>query len=359
MNIFSKFKLGNIELANRIVMAPMTRSRATAEHIPSELMIKYYEQRASAGLIITEGTSPSANGVGYPRIPGIYNQQQIQAWNKITNAVHAKQGRIFLQMMHTGRVSHPDNMPAGTKIIAPSAIALSGQMYTDAQGLQDYAQPLAMSLADIEHAENEYVQAAKNAIEAGFDGVEVHAANGYLINQFINPASNQRTDNYGGCVENRCRFAREIAEKVVEAIGADKTGIRVSPYGVFNGMIIFDEIEPTYTYLSDALGKLKLVYMHIVDHSSMGAPEVPESIKLTIRHTFKGNIIASGGLDKQKAEAILNANKAELTAFGKPFIANPDLVYKMKNDLAFNQPDFDTFYTPGEKGYTDYSFADK
>lgn len=359
MKIFDKFSLGNLKLNNRIVMAPMTRSRATAEHVPNELMVEYYQQRASAGLIITEGTSPSANGTGYPRIPGIYNEAQIQAWNKITAAVQAKQGKMFLQMMHTGRVSHPDNMPLGAKIIAPSIIALSGKMYTDSKGLQDYPIPQEMSLKDIEQAQNEFIQGAKNAIKAGFNGVEIHGANGYLIDQFINPASNQRKDSYGNSIQNRCRFAIEVAQKIATVIGPEKTGIRLSPYGVFNDMVIFDQIEQTYAYLADALGKIKLIYIHLVDHSSMGAPKVPESIGSTIRKAFWGNIIASGGLDKTKAEAILEEHKAELTAFGRPFLANPDLVDKMKNDLALNNPDYDTFYTPGEKGYTDYSVAVK
>ncbi|MFH1063183.1 MAG: alkene reductase [Candidatus Omnitrophota bacterium] len=359
MKLFSKFNLGKLELKNRIVMSPMTRSRATAEHIPNELMVEYYKQRASAGLIITEGTAPSANGTGYPRIPGIYNPAQIQGWKKITDAVHAKQGKMFLQMMHTGRVSHPENMPAGAKIIAPSAIGLNGQIYTDSKGLQNFPVPREMSIADIEQAQNEFVQAAKNAIKAGFDGVEIHGANGYLIDQFINPAANQRNDNYGNTVENRCRFAIEVAQKVVKAIGQEKTGMRLSPYGVFNDMSIFDQIEQTYKYLADALGKIKLVYIHLVDHSSMGSPQVPEAIVSNIRKFFKGNIIASGGLDKEKAEAILKADKADLTAFGRAFLANPDLVYKMQNDVALNNPDYDTFYTPGEKGYTDYPISAK
>jgi N-ethylmaleimide reductase len=357
MKIFSTFNLGNIELKNRIVMAPMTRSRATTDHIPNDIMVKYYQQRAEAGLIITEGTSPSPNGVGYPRIPGIYNEAQIQGWKKITDAVHSKKGKLFLQLMHTGRVSHMDNMKPGAKIMAPSAIAMSGEMYTDSKGLQPYPVPQEMTPDDILQTQNEFVQAAVNAIEAGFDGVEIHGANGYLLDQFINPVSNHRTDDYGGSTHNRCRFSIEVAQKIGEAIGPQKTGIRLSPYGVFNDMIIFDEIQETYAYLADALKKIGLVYIHIVNHSSMGAPEVPESVQLRIRKAFDGNIIASGGLDKEKAESILNADKAELAAFGRSFLANPDLVYKMKNDLPLNNPDYDTFYVPGEKGYTDYPFA--
>jgi len=357
MKIFSTFNLGNIELKNRIVMAPMTRSRATADHVPTDIMVKYYQQRAEAGLIITEGASPSPNGVGYPRIPGIYNDIQIQEWKKITGAVHSKEGKIFLQLMHTGRVSHMENMKPGTKIVAPSAIAMSGQMYTDSKGLQPYPVPQEMTLDDIEQAQNEFVQAAVNAIEAGFDGVEIHSANGYLLDQFINPASNHRIDEYGSSIQNRCRFSIEVAQKISDVIGPQKTGIRLSPYGVFNDMILFDEIHETYAYLADALKKIQLVYIHIVNHSSMGAPKVPESVQSNIRKAFKGTIIASGGLDKETAENILTADKAELVAFGRPFLANPDLVHRMKNDLPLNDPDYDTFYIPGEKGYTDYPFA--
>ncbi len=357
MKIFSPFNLGEIELKNRIVMAPMTRSRATADHIPNDIMVKYYKQRAQAGLIITEGTSPSPNGVGYPRIPGIYNEAQIRGWRKITDAVHSEKGKLFLQLMHTGRVSHMDNMKPGAKIMAPSAVAMSGEMYTDSKGLQPYPVPREMTRDDIEEAQNEFVQAAVNAVEAGFDGVEIHSANGYLLDQFINPASNHRMDDYGGSIQNRCRFSIEVAQKISAAIGSQKTGIRLSPHGIFNDMIIFDEIEETYAYLAVALKKIKLVYIHIVNHSSMGAPEVPESIQYIIRKAFEGNMIASGGLDRKKAESILNADKAELAAFGRPFLANPDLVHKMKKDLPLNDPDYDTFYSPGEKGYTDYPFA--
>ena len=278
MKIFNKYALGNIELKNRVVMAPMTRSRAI-NNIPNEMMAAYYAMRADAGLLITEGTAPSANGLGYPRIPGVYNQAQIEGWKKITNEVHAKGGKIFLQIMHTGRVSHPLNMEEGTQILAPSAIALNGEMYTDQEGMKTYPVPKEMSITEIKLTQKEYVQAAKNAIEAGFDGVEIHGANGYLIDQFINTASNKRSDLYGGSIENRSRFALEVAQQIVAAIGANKTGIRLSPYGVYNDMAVFEGIDDTFTYLGKELGNLNLAYVHIVDHSSQGAPEVPQSIK--------------------------------------------------------------------------------
>jgi N-ethylmaleimide reductase len=358
MKLFSTYYLGNIQLKNRIVMAPMTRSRAI-NNIPHDLIAKYYEQRADAGLIITEGTAPSPNGLGYPRIPGIFNQEQIDGWKKVTDAVHRKNGKIFVQLMHTGRVSHIDNMPEGTKIIAPSPVKLEGEMYTDKNGMQAYPVPKEMTLEEIEHAQNEYVQAAKNAIEAGFDGVELHGANGYLIDQFINPTTNKRNDDFGGSIENRSRFAIEIAKKVSAEIGSEKTGIRFSPYGAASGMGIFDGLEDTYEYLAKKLGELKLAYIHIVDHSSMGAPKVTDSVKEKIRNAFGGTIILSGGYDKERAEKDLNENKGELVAFGKPFISNPDFVERIKKDAELSSPDFSTFYTPGEKGYTDYSLMNK
>ncbi len=357
MKLFSKYTLGNIELDNRVVMAPMTRSRA-AGNIPNDLMVTYYEQRAGAGLIITEGTSPSPNGLGYSSIPGIYSEAQVAGWKKITDAVHRKGGKIFIQLMHTGRVSHPGNMPKGSEIVAPSAIGLSGQMFTLHQGMQPFPVPREMGLQDIETAQNEYVQASVHAIRAGFDGVELHGANGYLICQFLNTASNQRTDSYGGSPENRNRFALEVAQKVADAIGPEKTAIRLSPYGVSNEMAIFDGIEDQYEQLVAGLSKLNLVYVHVVDHSSQGAPEVPESMKSKIRNAFDGTVIVSGGFDKARAEAALQEDKGELVAFGKPFISNPDLVYRLENDLPLNEWNTATFYAGGEKGYTDYPFAE-
>ncbi len=357
MKLFNKFKLVNIELKNRIVMAPMTRSRAI-NNIPNELMAEYYKQRSDAGLIITEGTAPSPNGLGYPRIPGIFSRDQTEGWKLITKAVHQKGGKMFMQLMHTGRVSHPDNMEKGAEVIAPSAIALSGEMWTDQKGMQAYPVPKEMTIQDIEKTQNEYVDAAKNAIEAGFDGIELHGANGYLIDQFINTASNKRSDHYGGSLENRTRFAIEVAKKVSKAIGPDRTAIRLSPFGAFNDMETFEGLEDTFEYIAKELGKLNLAYIHIVDHSSMGAPEVTESVKSKIKNAFGRTIIASGGFsDKEKANLVIEEGKGDLVAFGKTFLANPDLVYRLENNIPLNQPDFDTFYTPGEKGYTDYPFA--
>ena len=351
--LFSSFSLGPIELKNRIVMAPMTRSRAT-NNIPNELMAEYYRQRSDAGLIITEGTAPHPNGCGYARIPGAWSDAQAEGWKLITKAVHDNNGRIFLQIMHTGRVGHPDNMEPNAQVKGVSAIQLSGEMYTDTKGPQPYPTPIEMTESDILEAQESYVTAAKNAIKAGFDGVELHGANGYLIEQFINTQSNKRTDQYGGNIENRSRFVLETAKKVVAAVGKNKVGIRISPYGVFNDMEIYDELDATYEYLTKALNKIGLVYIHVVDHSAMGAPEVPETIKSIIKTNFDGAFILSGGYNKERATQDLEAGKGDLVAFGRPFIPNPDLVTRMKENHELATPDHTTFYTPGPKGYTDY-----
>lgn len=351
--LFTPAQLGPLAMQNHLVMAPMTRNRAIG-NIPNDLMVTYYTQRAGAGLIVTEGVSPSPNGLGYPRIPGIFSSAQTQAWAPIASAVHAKGAKIFMQFMHTGRISHSLNMPAGTRVLAPSAVPAAGEIYTDAEGLKPHPVPSAMSTEDIVATKQEYVQAAKNAISAGFDGVELHGANGYLLEQFIRPNTNVRTDQYGGPIQNRARFVLEVAEAVVKAIGKDKVGIRLSPYGVFNDMPLYDAMEVDYTYLTEQLSSLGLVYLHIVDHSSMGAPTVPDSMKATMRRLFKRTLILSGGYDAARAESDLAAGKGDLIAVGRPFLANPDLAARWQANAPLNPPDFDTFYTPGEKGYTDY-----
>ena len=351
--LFTPTVLGKLQLKNRIVMSPMTRSRAIG-NVPNELMEKYYRLRADAGLIITEGTSPSPNGLGYARIPGVFSDAQVQGWLRVTDGVHAAGGKIFVQLMHTGRVSHPANMQAGTRILAPSAIAAPGEMWTDSNGQQPFPVPTAMSEADITQAIAEYAAASKRAVEAGFDGVELHGANGYLIDQFLNTASNQRTDKWGGSVENRIRFAAEVAKVAAAAIGAERVGMRISPYGAFNGMAPDAEMDALYERLIAELNSVGLVYIHIVDHSSMGAPEVNPALKAKIRANFKGKYILSGGYDLARANADLGANRGDLVAFGRPFIGNPGLVQKLQSGTALAAPDFSTFYTPGEKGYTDY-----
>lgn len=352
--LFTSIKIGSNILKNRIVMAPMTRCRAIG-NVPNELMLTYYKQRSSAGLIITEGTSPSPNGLGYARIPGIFNQEQVEGWKKITSAVHNKEGKIFVQLMHTGRISHILNMPKGAKILAPSAVKPSGQMWTDTENMQDFPIPKEMTLEELLQTKSEFVAASKNAIEAGFDGVELHAANGYLLEQFLSPISNIRKDNYGGSIESRCKFVIDVVTEVALAIGKDKTGIRLSPYGAASDMPYYPEIDDTYNYLSKELNKIGIAYIHIVDHSAMGAPTVPIEIKKLIRSNFKNVIILAGGYDKEKAESDLKNELCDLVAFGRPFINNPDLVERFKNNWLLSQKlDMNLFYSADEKGYTDY-----
>jgi N-ethylmaleimide reductase len=356
--LFSPTTLGPLKLQNRLVMSPLTRSRAIG-NVPNALMVEYYSQRASAGLIITEGTSPSPNGLGYPRIPGIFSDAQVKGWKAVTEAVHARGAKIFVQLMHTGRIGHPNNLPPGAQVVGPSAVAAAGEMYTDSEGLKPHPTPKAMTEADIKTTVGEYVQAAKNAVAAGFEGIELHGANGYLIEQFIRPNSNRRTDSYGGPIENRARFALEVAAATTAAIGKDKVGIRLSPFGVFNDMPLYPEMESDYAYLAKKLNDVGLLYIHLVDHSSVGAPQVPQSIKDTVRKEFKRGLILSGGYDAARAERDLEAGKCDLVAFGKPFLANPDLIARWKTGAALNAPDMSTFYTPGPKGYTDYPVLSK
>jgi N-ethylmaleimide reductase len=352
--LFSPYTLSGIELTNRVVMAPMTRSRAIG-NIPNDLMATYYGQRAGAGLIITEGTSPSPNGLGYCRIPGIFSEAQVTAWQKTTEAVHSRGGKIFIQFMHTGRMSHRLNLPPGAGIVAPSAVAAPGRMFTDSQGLQDLPVPRAMTPADISTAKKEYMKAAINAMTAGFDGVELHGANGYLLEQFISPQSNLRTDDYGGSFRNRSRFVLEVVESVGKAIGMDKTAIRLSPYGINGGMQPYPEIDDAYSYLASQLDALGILYIHLVDHSAAGTHTVPLAIKQTIREKLKNTLILAGGYSKETAERDLQSGLADLIAFGKPFISNPDLADRMRNDWPVSTAwDTGTFYTPGPQGYTDY-----
>lgn len=353
-HLFEPVTLGPIALSNRAVMAPMTRSRAIG-NVPNGLMVEYYRERAGAGLIITEGTSPSPNGLGYPRIPGIFDERQAEGWRRVTEAVHEEGGRIFVQLMHTGRVGHPANLPEGARVLAPSAVPLEDtKMWVDGEG--ELAIPVAeeMTGAEIRQAIAEYVDASRLAMEAGFDGVELHGANGYLIQQFLHPGTNRRDDGWGGRVENRLRFALEVAESVAGEIGADRLGIRLSPYGVFNEMPHHEEVDETYERLVRGLSDLGLVYVHIVDHSAMGASEVPDAIKRRIRETFDGAIILSGGYDFERANDDLAADKGDLVAFGRSFLANPDLLERFRRGAELNEPRPELLYTPGPEGYVDY-----
>lgn len=354
--LFTPATLGKLTLKNRVVMAPMTRSRAIG-NVPNALIEKYYAERATAGLLITEGTAPSPDALGYARIPGLFNGEQAAGWKRVTDSVHSAGGRIFVQLMHTGRVGHPANLPDGARMLAPSALAAPGDMWTDSRGMQPHPVPQAMSEAEIGRVIAEFAAATTLASEAGFDGVELHGANGYLIDQFLNTASNQRVDRWGGSIENRIRFAVEVARACAAAIGADRVGIRISPFGVFNGMAPDAEMEAMYMRLVGELNALGLAYIHVVDHSSMGAPEVSPSLKGQIRAAFRGRFILSGGYDAARAAADLAANRGDLVAFGRPFISNPDLVRKFRDGAELTPADPATFYTPGEEGYTDYPAA--
>ncbi|PCJ94748.1 MAG: alkene reductase [Flavobacteriaceae bacterium] len=362
MKSLSAFQLGDIQLKNKIVMAPMTRTRAT-NYIPNKLIAEYYEQRASAGLIITEGTSPSANGLGYPRIPGAYSDEQIQGWKGVANAVHAKGGKIFVQLMHTGRVSAKINMPEGATILAPSPIQTAGQIFSET-GMEDHGMPKEMTKDDILQTQEEFVYASDRLInEAGIDGVELHAANGYLLDQFINPKSNQRIDEYGGSVKNRNRFVIETAQKVADKVGANKVGIRISPFGVYNDLQSdYEGVEETYIALAKELKKIGLVYMHIVvQEDSFGVMDARTDRQLNLRkaikHNFEGPVITGGNVSSiATADAVLN-DGFDLTYVGRPYISNPDFIERLKNNVALQAPNPETFFGIDAVGFTDYAFA--
>ncbi len=349
--LLSEYQLGSIKLKNRIVMAPMTRSRAF-NNIPNEIMAEYYGQRASAGLIISEGAPPSPNGSGYPRIPGIYNDEQIAGWKKVTGAVHRNAGLIFLQIMHTGRVGHNSNLPEGAELVAPTENPIKGKVFTE-KGLLEMSAPRKLKTDEISALINEFVQASKNAIEAGFDGIELHGANGYIIEQFLNPNTNQRQDEYGGNIENRCRLVVEMIREIENAIGKDKIGIRFSPYGTNNDMRPYDveEVEKTYEYLAEKLNEIDIAYIHVTNPKQ-------ETLQ-RIRSHFKNTIIQCGGLTASSAEEILQKGEVNLTAFGKPFLANPDLVERFTLNAELNDPDPSTFYTAGAEGYIDYPLLEE
>lgn len=354
--LFEPTPLGAATLRNRVVMAPMTRCRAPGG-VPADMVATYYAQRAEAGLLITEGTAPSPNGLGYARIPGIYSREQIDAWTRVTAAVHEAGGRIFMQLMHTGRVSHPANLPEGAQHIAPSAVKLeTTKMWVDDQGLLDIPEPRAMTADEVESTIQEFVQAAENAIEAGCDGVEVHAANGYLLEQFLNPHSNRRDDEWGGSMVNRTRFVLEVVRRTVDAIGGDRVGIRLSPFGTFNEMPEFDAAHDTFVHLANELGRLGLAYMHVINNVEFDT--VPDETLDAMRKAFAGTLILAGGYSAERAEQDLQAGKGDLVAFGRPFIGNPDLVTRFQAGAELADADPNTFYGPGpnglEDGYIDY-----
>lgn len=348
--LLAPFHKGALQLKNHVVMAPMTRSRAL-NNIPNELMVTYYRQRSGAGLIITEGTAPTPEALGYPRIPGVFSDAQVIGWKAVTDAVHANGSKIFLQLMHTGRIAHVANLPEGYRAVGMSDIPAAGQIFTDSLGMQDHSVPEALDDQGIAQVIGGFVKAAENAIKAGFDGVELHGANGYLLEQSLNPNVNNRTDNYGGSIENRSRLTLEVAERIAAAIGAEKVGLRISPFSTLSDMPAYDEteVQQTYAYLASELNRLGIAYLHISDN-----PTIPGKTHQAIRNAFAGTIIYCNSLTPDSAEAKLQDGSADLVAFGRSFLANPDFIRRIEKNEALNEVDYMTVYTPGENGYTDY-----
>ena len=348
-NLLSPGRIGGLITKNRMIMAPMTRSRAGQKGVPSELAIEYYMQRASAGLILTEGVAPSAIGLGYARTPAMETQEQIDAWLRITAAVHAKGGRMFAQFMHVGRIGHPANRYTDEALVAPSAIRAAGQMWTDALGMQDYAMPRALESSEIPGVIEQYAQATRNALAAGFDGVELHSASGYLPMQFLSSNTNQRTDQYGGSVRNRIRFVVEALEAMSAAAGsAAKIGIKLSPAMPFNDIHDANPTE-TYTTLVSAISPLGLAYLHVLQSAPLA------NAHALLRPLFNGPFAAGGGFTKETGNAAIESGLADFVVFGKLFTSNPDLPVRFAKDASLVNPDPSTFYSPGAKGYTDFA----
>ena len=354
MDLFSPLKIGNISLKNRIIMAPLTRCRSIENNIPNDLMSEYYAQRASAGLIISEASQITPQGIGYPCTPGIHNQDQIDGWKKTTEAVHKNGGKIFLQLWHVGRISHSSFL-GGELPVSSSAIKPSGQVYTF-EGMQDYETPRALSIPEIQDLVKTYADAATNAIEAGFDGVEVHGANGYLLDQFLRDGTNTREDIYGGNIENRSRFLFEVIDAVSKKIGADKVGLRLSPSGTFND-IKDSNPQKHFSFVCQKLNEFNLAYLHIVDALEGDIKHGANIVELSIiREAYKGVLITCGAYDKARGNNAIQNDLADAVAYGELYIANPDLVERFKVDADLNSPDPSTYYTQDEKGYTDYPF---
>jgi N-ethylmaleimide reductase len=348
--ILMPYSKHGLKLKNHLVMAPMTRSRAI-DNTPTSLMAEYYGQRTGAGLIITEGVSPMADGLGYPRIPGIYNKEQVDGWGKVTATVHTYGSIIFCQLMHTGRIGHQDNLPKGAHLVGASSIKAEGQMFTDTVGLQDYTAPIALTTAGVKATIQGHVSAAQNAMEAGFDGIELHGANGYIIEQFLHPVINNRTDEYGGDFKGRATFVLEMAQKIADSIGKDKVGIRFSPFSTLGDLQEYDpeEVHNTYIYLAQQLNRTGIAYLHF----GM-SPKIAQKTLDAVRQAFSGTIIICNGLTPESAEIALEQGFADLVAFARSFLANPDLEKRIAENGPLAKPDFATAYTPGAHGYTDY-----
>lgn len=347
INLLSPGRIGGMATRNRLIMAPMTRSRALQGGVPSDLAIEYYTQRASAGMILTEGTAPCAVGLGYARTPAIETAEQIAAWKKITDAVHAKGGRMFCQLMHVGRIGNQENRYTGEPLVAPSAVQAAGQIWTDSKGLQDYPMPRALETSEIAAVIEQYAQATRNALAAGFDGVELHSASGYLPMQFLSSNTNQRTDGYGGGVNNRIRFVIESLQAISKAAGSSaKVGIKIAPGMPFNDIQDADPTE-TYTTLVKALVPLNLGYLHVL------RTVMPNTFDL-LRPLYKGTFAAAGGFTPETGNEALKSGLADFIVYGKLFTSNPDLPVRIAKGAELVPWDTTTFYSPGPKGYTDF-----
>ena len=350
-DLFSPVKLGSIAMSNRMVMAPLTRNRSSMEGVPQDINVTYYEQRATAGLIITEATPISAMGHGYPLLPGIYTDAQVDGWKKVTDAVHAKGGKIVIQLWHVGRISHPTLLNGATPV-APSAVKPAGKAFTF-NGLVDYVEPRALDASELPGIVADYVQASKNAIKAGFDGVEIHSANGYLLDQFLRDGSNKRADIYGGSIENRARFLMEVTKAVVDAIGSDKVGLRLSPVNPFNDMKDSNP-QAVFNFVTEQLNQFNLAYLHVVEGGIHGGG-VDDAFDFdAMRKLCNSPYMANLSYDKARGNAAIASGHADAVAYGVPFIANPDLVERFRQDAPLNEADSKSFYGGTEKGYTDY-----
>jgi N-ethylmaleimide reductase len=352
-DLFTPVRVGPFALNNRIIMAPLTRSRAGPGNVPTQLNALYYAQRASAGFIISEATQIAPEGQGYISTPGIHSAEQVEGWKCVTKAVHVANGHIILQLWHVGRISHPSFQPGGVAPVAPSAVKPNAQAFT-AKGLEPIPAPRALETAEIPHLVEQYAQAAQKAIAAGFDGVEVHSANGYLIDQFLQDRTNQRTDQYGGSIANRSRFLMEVVDAVSAAVGAERTGVRISPQNTMNDIGDSDP-QALFNYVAEHLSGKRLAYLHVIVGDTSGK-QVPPFDYARLKRLFGGIVIANNGFDKDRANKIIAGGSADLVAFGTPFIANPDLVVRLFLDAPLIPVDRATLYGGGEHGYTDYPF---
>jgi N-ethylmaleimide reductase len=350
--LFEPYQLGAVTLANRAVMAPLTRNRAVAGFVPNPLAIEYYGQRASAGLLVTEASQVSQQGQGYQDTPGIYSKEQVAGWRKVTDRVHERGGHIYIQLWHVGRISHTTLQENGGAPVAPSAVRANGKTFVGGT-FADVSEPRALELSEIPGIVESFKRASANALEAGFDGVEIHGANGYLLDQFAKDGTNKRTDAYGGSIENRARLMLEVSKAVAAEAGADRTGIRISPVTPAND-VSDSNPQPLFDHIVDQLNALKLVYIHVIEGATGGPRDIAPFNYDSLRKRFSGAYIANNGYDFKLATEVLEKNKADLIAFGKLFISNPDLVERLKLGAPLNDFDKATFYGGGAKGYTDY-----